>query len=101
MFRCEGCGNDVTRVTQSAVDDQGRQIRRRFCPNCRHRFTTVEVLRSHRHYIVTQDELDDLTSQIRNLLHLLEAKNNNMGKRLGTGPGFIRKKGLRETPRNG
>lgn len=42
-MRCPFCGNEETLVKDSRTFDNGETIkRRRFCPNCESRFTTME-----------------------------------------------------------
>jgi transcriptional repressor NrdR len=42
-MRCPFCGNEETQVKDSRTYDNGEAIkRRRYCPNCESRFTTLE-----------------------------------------------------------
>ena len=66
-MRCPFCGHDETQVKDSRPSDDGMTIRRRrFCPGCTQRFTTIErvqlreltvVKRSGRRTVFDRDKL--------------------------------------------
>ena len=55
-MRCPFCGHDDTQVKDSRPAEEGGAIRRRrFCPNCGQRFTTVERVQLRDLFVVKSD----------------------------------------------
>ena len=55
-MRCPFCGHDDTQVKDSRPAEDGAAIRRRrFCPSCSQRFTTVERVQLRELYVVKTD----------------------------------------------
>ena len=51
-MKCPYCGNEETQVKDSRICDDGEGIkRRRLCPNCDARFTTIERLLKKEIYV--------------------------------------------------
>lgn len=55
-MKCPYCGNEETQVRDSRICDDGEGIkRRRFCPNCDARFTTIERVLKKEIYVIKKD----------------------------------------------
>jgi len=55
-MKCPYCGNEETQVKDSRICDDGEGIkRRRLCPNCDARFTTIERLLKKEIYVIKKD----------------------------------------------
>jgi len=55
-MRCPFCGHDETQVKDSRPSDDGQTIRRRrFCPDCTQRFTTIERVQLRELTVVKSD----------------------------------------------
>lgn len=55
-MKCPYCGNEETQVKDSRICDDGEGIkRRRLCPNCYARFTTIERLLKKEIYVIKKD----------------------------------------------
>ena len=55
-MRCPFCGHDETQVKDSRPSDDGMTIRRRrFCPDCAQRFTTIERVQLRELVVVKSD----------------------------------------------
>jgi len=55
-MHCPFCGHDDTQVKDSRPSDDGSAIRRRrFCPNCGQRFTTIERVQLRELIVVKSD----------------------------------------------
>lgn len=70
-MRCPFCGNEETSVKDSRICEDGEAIkRRRLCPNCDARFTTIEKILRKEIYVVKksgQKALFDKDKIIRSL----------------------------------
>ena len=71
-MRCPFCGHDETQVKDSRPSDDGMTIRRRrFCPGCTQRFTTIERVQLRELTVVKADgrrvpfDRDKLTRSVR------------------------------------
>ncbi len=71
-MRCPFCGHDETQVKDSRPSDDGMTIRRRrFCPACTQRFTTIERVQLRELTVVKTDgrrvpfDRDKLTRSVR------------------------------------
>ena len=71
-MRCPFCGHDETQVKDSRPSDDGMTIRRRrFCPGCTQRFTTIERVQLRELTVVKTDgrrvpfDRDKLTRSVR------------------------------------
>ncbi len=78
-MRCPFCGNEETLVKDSRICDEGEAIkRRRLCPNCDARFTTIEKVLRKEIQVIKKDgkkTLFDKDKLFRSILH-------SAGKRL-------------------
>ena len=55
-MKCPYCGNEETQVKDSRICDDGEGIkRRRLCPNCDARFTTIERVLKKEIYVIKKD----------------------------------------------
>ena len=75
-MRCPFCGQDDTQVKDSRPSEDGSAIRRRrFCPNCGQRFTTIERTQLRELTVVKSDgrrvpfDRDKLARSIRTALN--------------------------------
>lgn len=78
-MRCPFCGNEETAVKDSRICDEGEGIkRRRLCPNCDARFTTIEKILRKEIFVIKKDGKKTLFDKDK----LARSISSSAGKRL-------------------
>lgn len=78
-MKCPYCGNEETQVKDSRICDDGEGIkRRRLCPNCDARFTTIERVLKKEIYVIKKDGRKTLF----NIDKLRKSISSSAGKRM-------------------
>lgn len=78
-MKCPYCGNEETQVKDSRICDDGEGIkRRRLCPNCDARFTTIERVLKKEIYVIKKDGRKTLF----NIDKLKKSISSSAGKRM-------------------
>ncbi len=78
-MRCPFCGNEETAVKDSRICEDGEAIkRRRLCPNCDARFTTIEKILRKEIFVIKKDGKKTLFDKDK----LNRSINSSAGKRL-------------------
>lgn len=78
-MKCPYCGNEETVVKDSRICDDGEGIkRRRSCPNCDARFTTIERILKKEVLVIKKDEKKTFFNRDK----LFRSINYSAGKRL-------------------
>ena len=78
-MRCPFCGNEETTVKDSRICEDGEAIkRRRLCPNCDARFTTIEKILRKEIFVIKKDGKKTLFDKDK----LIRSITSSAGKRL-------------------